>query len=144
MDDIRSAKPLCNYVSLQRGNTYKSALLGQEGPVLLGLASISRNGGFRSDKLKTYGGPSDERMLLEPGDIYVSLKDVTQSADLLGAVARVPNTIPQGRLTQDTVKLIFKNEKIPKNIHLLATENSAIPSILQSTCDGDNQPRPSP
>ena len=114
MDDIRSAKPLCNYVSLQRGNTYKSALLGQEGPVLLGLASISRNGGFRSDKLKTYGGPSDERMLLEPGDIYVSLKDVTQSADLLGAVARVPNTIPEGRLTQDTVKLIFKNEKSPK------------------------------
>ena len=41
-------------------------------------------------------------------------KDVTQSADLLGAVARVPNTIPQGRLTQDTVKLIFKNEEFPK------------------------------
>ena len=114
MDDIRSAKPLGDYVRLQRGNTYKSALLGQQGPVLLGLASIARNGGFRSDNLKTYGGPSDERMLLEPGDIYVSLKDVTQSADLLGAVARVPNTIPQGRLTQDTVKLIFKNKESPK------------------------------
>ena len=114
MDDIRSAKPLGDYVSLQRGNTYKGALLGQEGPVLLGLASIARNGGFRSVNLKTYGGPSDKRMLLEPGDTYVSLKDVTQSADLLGAVARVPKTIPQGRLTQDTVKLIFKNEEVPK------------------------------
>ena len=110
IDGIRSVKPLGDYVSLQRGNTYKSALLGQEGPVLLGLASIARNGGFRSDNLKSYRGSSDERILLESGDIYVSLKDVTQSADLLGAVARVPDTIHQGRLTQDTVKLIFKNE----------------------------------
>ena len=114
MDDLQSAKPLGDYVGLQRGNTYKSALLGQDGPVLLGLASIARNGGFRSDNLKTYGGPSDERMLLESGDIYVSLKDVTQSADLLGAVARVPDAISQGRLTQDTVKLNFKDEESPK------------------------------
>ena len=114
IDDNRSAKPLGEYVSLQRGNTYKSALLGQEGPVLLGLASIARNGGFRSDNLKSYGGPSDERILLEPGDMYVSLKDVTQSAHLLGAVARVPDTIHQGRLSQDTVKLIFKNEESEK------------------------------
>ena len=114
MDNLQAAKPLSDYVGLQRGNTYKGALLGQDGPVLLGLASIARNGGFRSDNLKTYGGPSDERMLLKPGDIYVSLKDVTQSADLLGAVARVPNTVSQGRLTQDTVKLNFKDQEFPK------------------------------
>ena len=52
-------------------------------------------------------------MLLSPGDIYVSLKDVTQSADLLGAVARVPKEIHQGRLTQDTVKLTFKSNDAP-------------------------------
>ena len=114
MDSPLVAKPLGDYVGLQRGNTYKGALLGQDGPVLLGLASIARNGGFRSDNLKTYGGPSDERILLEPGDIYVSLKDVTQSADLLGAVARVPDTVSQGRLTQDTVKLNFNDQESPK------------------------------
>lgn len=101
---------LGDYVELQRGNTYKSALLEQPGPVLLGLASIARNGGFRKDSLRTYGGESDERMLLRPGDIFVSLKDVTQSADLLGAVARVPRDVPLGRLTQDTVKLKFRRE----------------------------------
>ncbi|KPP83621.1 MAG: type I restriction enzyme, S subunit [Rhodobacteraceae bacterium HLUCCO07] len=99
---------LGDFVSLQRGTTYKSALLGKTGPVLLGLGSIAKNGGFRSDNLKTYGGDSDPRILLAPGDIYVSLKDVTQSADLLGAVARVPDAVPQGRLTQDTVKLVFE------------------------------------
>ena len=104
---------LGDIVELQRGNKYQGALLGQPGPVLLGLASIARNGGFRSDNLKTYGGTSDPRMLLSPGDLYVSLKDVTQSADLLGAVARVPPFIKLGRLTQDTVKLSFKTSSIP-------------------------------
>ena len=101
---------LGDYVELQRGTTYKSAMLGQAGPVLLGLGSIARNGGFKGNNLKTYGGPCDPRHLVRPGEIYVSLKDVTQSADLLGAVARLPPYIPLGRLTQDTVKLVFKKE----------------------------------
>lgn len=105
---------LGDFFELQRGTTYKSALLGQPGPVLLGLGSIARNGGFKGDKLKTYGGPCDPRHLLGPGEIYVSLKDVTQSADLLGAVARVPAHIPSGRLTQDTVRLVFKTESAPR------------------------------
>lgn len=104
---------LGDFFTLQRGNTYKSALLEQPGPFLLGLGTIQRNGGFKGDKLKTYGGTSDPRMLVFPGDIYVSLKDVTQSADLLGAVARVPDDVPLGRMTQDTVKLEFY-ENAPK------------------------------
>lgn len=103
-------------VELIRGTTYKSALLGQPGPVLLGLASIQRNGGFRGDNLKTYGGESKPKLLLGPGDLFVSLKDVTQSADLLGAIARVPASISCGRLTQDTVKLEFGKSKYPSNL----------------------------
>lgn len=97
-------------MELRRGSTYKSALLNQDGPVLLGLSSIARNGGFKRDALKTYGGDSPKEITLAPGDLYVSLKDVTQTGDLLGAVARLPNDVPRGRLTQDTVKLIFRGE----------------------------------
>ncbi len=43
--------------------------------------------------------------MVRPGELYLSLKDVTQSADLLGAVARLPDDASPGRLTQDTVKL---------------------------------------
>ncbi len=104
-----SERALGEFVQLQRGNTYKSSLLGLPGPKLLGLGSIQRNGGFKGDNLKTYGGETDPRIMLLPGDIYVSLKDVAQSADLLGAVARVPPEVEIGRLTQDTVKLEFKD-----------------------------------
>src|SRR6266567_4329243 len=100
------SRPLGDLVALRRGSTYKSALLNQEGPVLLGLSSILPNGGFRRDSLKTYGGDSPNEITLAPGDTYVSLKDVTQSGDLLGAVARVPPDVQAGRLTQDTVRLI--------------------------------------
>ena len=106
-------KMLGDYFTLQRGTTYKSALLGQPGPVLLGLASIERNGGFRSESLKTYGGDSPSKLLVQPGEIYLSLKDVTQSADLLGAVARLPSWQRAGRLTQDTVKLEPRDTGVP-------------------------------
>ena len=112
-NSMAATKTLGDYVALQRGTTYRSALLGQPGPVLLGLASIQRNGGFRHDKLRTYGGDSPEKLVLGPGTMYVSLKDVTQSGDLLGAVARVPDGIGFGRLTQDTVKLKPVNSDIP-------------------------------
>lgn len=101
---------------LQRGKTYKSELKGLPGPYLLGLASIGRNGGFRAHKLVTYGGDCPPALLVRPGDIFVSLKDVTQSADLLGAVARMPLHFSLGRLTQDTVRLKFKEGSPSRNI----------------------------
>ena len=118
-------RPLGELVRLTRGTTYKSSLKDLPGPVLLGLGSIERNGGFRDDKLSTYGGDSPAHMVLGPGDLYVSLKDVTQSADLLGAVARVPPHVPRGRLTQDTVKLNFNDSTTSRHIvyrTLLSTE----------------------
>lgn len=96
---------LGDLITITRGKTYKSALLGLPGPVLLGLASIARNGGFRADSLRTYGGDSPANLLVRPGELFASLKDVTQSADLLGSVARVPVGGTTGRLTQDTVRL---------------------------------------
>jgi len=107
--------PLRSFVTLVRGTTYKGGLVGQPGPVLLGLASIQPDGGFRRGSFKTYGGESPGKITLGPGDIYVSLKDVTQSGDLLGSVARVPRDIAAGRLTRDTVKLEFGGRPLDRD-----------------------------
>lgn len=109
---MREEGCLSELVTIRRGTTYKSALLGLPGPVLLGLAAIARNGGFRSDNLKTYGGESPESLLVQPGQLFASLKDVTQSADLLGSVARVPSGSVAGRLTQDTVRIDVVSDRI--------------------------------
>ena len=113
MPDSLDLVTIGDVFTLQRGKTYKSKLLGEPGPVLLGLSTIQRGGGFRTDSLKTYGGDSPDELLVQPGQLYVSLKDVTQSADLLGAVARLPEDHPPGRLTQDTVKLQPKRADVP-------------------------------
>lgn len=119
-----------NHVSLQRGKTYKSSLKGLPGPYLLGLGAIQRNGGFKEDKLITYGGDSPDNITLEPGDIFVSLKDLTQAADLLGSVARIPPHIPSGRLTQDTVKLVFDKRPISRDY----IYNSLLTSRYRTYC----------
>jgi len=42
-------------------------------------------------------------------DLFVSLKGATKDGEMIGSVARVPASVPSGRLTQDTVKLDFKS-----------------------------------
>lgn len=116
---VRTAR-LGQLIAITRGKTYKSALLGQPGPNLLGLATIARNGGFRPDSLRTYGGDSPDNLLVRPGELFASLKDVTQSADLLGSVARVPRNGSTGRLTQDTVRLDVVSDEVDADYLYLA------------------------
>src|SRR6184192_1400564 len=96
-----------DYVTLQRGITYKGNLVGKPGPALLGLGSIQPGGGFRESDYKTYGGECPPKLMLFPGDLFVSLKGATKDGEMIGSVARVPASVPSGRLTQDTVKLAF-------------------------------------
>lgn len=96
---------LSDYADLVRGKTYKSALCSEsDGIPLLGLGAIEREGGFKSS-FRRYQGDTDPRTIVESGDLFFSLKDLTQAGHLLGSVARLPESIPQGRLTQDTLKL---------------------------------------
>ncbi len=107
-----------DYVTLQRGITYKGNLVGKPGPALLGLGSIRPGGGFREGDFKTYGGECPQKLMLFPGDLFVSLKGATKDGKMIGSVARVPPSVPSGRLTQDTVKLEFR-ENNPKAINFL-------------------------
>ncbi|MBN8452784.1 restriction endonuclease subunit S [Accumulibacter sp.] len=97
-----------DYVTLVRGTTYKGQLVGEPGPALLGLGSIEPGGGFRTGNYKTYGGDCPDELMLFPGDVYASLKGATKDGKMIGSVARVPSLVPTGRLTQDTVKLVFR------------------------------------
>jgi hypothetical protein len=106
---MASKSTVGEYVSLQRGTTYKGDLVGKPGPALLGLGSIRPGGGFRDSDYKTYGGECPDKLMLVPGDLFASLKGATKDGEMIGSIARVPPTVLSGRLTQDTVKLVFKN-----------------------------------
>lgn len=102
-----SRTTLRDHVTLQRGTTYSGRLVGLPGPALLGLGSIEPGGGFRNGHYKTYGGECPEKLMLFAGDLFVALKGATKDGSMVGSIARVPPSVPSGRLTQDTVKLQF-------------------------------------
>src|SRR5439155_25333659 len=64
---------------------------------------------FREGDYKTYGGECPPKLMLAPGDLFVSLKGATKDGKMIGSVARVPPSVSSGRLTQDTVKLEFRD-----------------------------------
>jgi type I restriction enzyme S subunit len=68
--------------------------------------------------------------------MYVSLKDVTQSADLLGAVARLPDNVASGRLTQDTVKLEFVKSSYPRGLVYWALRTPSYRSYCREYATG--------
>lgn len=112
------SKTVGDLVHLIRGTTYQGALVGKPGPALLGLGAIVPGGGFRGKDFKTYGGECPEKLLLRPGDLFVSLKGATKTGDMIGSIARVPPEVESGRLTQDTVKLVFSSDSEPLKSYL--------------------------
>lgn len=116
IDQSRSS--VGDYVTLVRGTTYEGKLVGSPGPALLGLGSIEPGGGFRIGHYKTYGGDCPADLMLFPGDLYASLKGATKDGKMIGSVARVPQSITSGRLTQDTVKLVFQ-ESNQENVNYI-------------------------
>jgi hypothetical protein len=108
--------------AVQRGTTYEGRLLGRPGPALLGLAIIQRNGGFRSDSLGECGGDSPDELHVQPGELYLSPKDMTQSADLLCARMKA-NLLVAATLTalRDTLlpMLISAEIRVPEAEEIL-------------------------
>jgi len=100
-------KTVGDYATLQRGTTYSGALVGEPGPALLGLGSIEPGGGFRAGHYKSFGGECPPKLMVAPGEVYVALKGATKDGSMVGSVARLPNDVPSGRLTQDTARLDF-------------------------------------
>lgn len=119
MERDTAQKAVGDYVSLQRGTTYRGSLVGMPGPVLLGLGSIVPGGGFRANHFKTFGGECPAKLMLVPGDLYVALKGATKDGSMVGSIARLPHDIVSGRLTQDTARLDFidKDPEIAKHIY---------------------------
>jgi type I restriction enzyme S subunit len=57
--------------------------------------------------------------MLRPGDLFVALKGATKDGSMVGSVARLPENIPSGRLTQDTARLDFvdKNRELANHLY---------------------------
>lgn len=76
-------------LSITKGRSYKSSELTESKTALVTLKSFMRGGGYREDGLKEYIGAYKPEQIILPGELVMSLTDVTQAAEIVGKPAIV-------------------------------------------------------
>jgi type I restriction enzyme, S subunit len=91
--------PLAAFATFTKGVSYKSSELSPSGDTrLVTLKSVGRRGGYQPSGLKRYTGQPKAAQVLLPGELVVAQTDLTQAADVIGRVVRVPEDVGVGRL----------------------------------------------
>src|SRR5262245_17749427 len=93
-DSTRRQLPLGDLVDIKHGFAFAGQWFrdAPPGDVLLTPGNFSIGGGFKGDKLKYYDGPVDPAFVLRPGDLLVTMTDLSKGGDTLGYPLIVPGT----------------------------------------------------
>lgn len=83
------------------------------GNILITPGNFSIGGGFKLDKPKYFRGEVPERFVLKPGDLVVTMTDLSKSMDTLGCVAIIPELADGARA--------LHNQRVGK-FHLISDE----------------------
>jgi type I restriction enzyme S subunit len=83
-------KLLPEVAKLQKGISYRSVDLEDSETAMVTLKSYDRNGGYKSNGLKPYIGKYKPAQVLMPGEMAVAQTDLTQGAEVVGRVIRIP------------------------------------------------------
>jgi type I restriction enzyme S subunit len=81
---------LPDVATVHKGVSYRSVDLQDSDTAMMTLKSFDRNGGYKSDGLKSYVGVHKPTQVLQPGEIVVAQTDLTQGAEVVGRAVVVP------------------------------------------------------
>ena len=81
-------------VEVKHGFAFQGEFFSDEPPgdVLLTPGNFAIGGGFKGGKFKYYRGPVPEEFVLAPGDLLVTMTDLSKASDTLGYPALVPKS----------------------------------------------------
>ncbi|SEI76133.1 restriction endonuclease subunit S [Nitrosomonas eutropha] len=79
----------------------------QQSEILVTPGNFAIGGGFQDDKRKYYRGPVPTDYVLQPGQIVVTMTDLSKQSDTLGFAARVPNDANMWLHNQRVGLLVF-------------------------------------
>jgi type I restriction enzyme S subunit len=84
---------LSDIITIKHGWAFKGEFFSEEptDDILLTPGNFLIGGGFKSGKFKYYNGEVPSSYILNPGDIIVTMTDLSKQADTLGFSAKVPN-----------------------------------------------------
>jgi len=119
MDEKESKKSILrDYIDITHGFGFKGEFFTEHKTenILLTPGNFQIGGGFNGEKLKYYEGPINEKFILNPEDIIITMTDLSKMGDTLGYPAFVPKLENNKFLhNQRLGKIIIKTpEKIDK------------------------------
>ena len=97
-------------VEVKHGFAFPGEFFSDEPPgdVLLTPGNFAIGGGFKDDKFKYYRGPVSDDFVLAPGDLLVTMTDLSKASDTLGYPALVPESTHRFLHNQRIGKIEFK------------------------------------
>lgn len=118
--------PLNEVCSLQRGLSYSTPEIGDEGSGVpfYNLKSIKRQGVPQKNDFKYFTGEVKDRHFVEPGDVLIALTDLTPTSELIGSPKLITDPT-KAAYSADLGKVVFKSASVqPKFLyHLLRSSN---------------------
>ena len=103
---------LKDVIELQRGVSYKSNNLSENGLPMINLASFDINRNYKPSELKYIKNLNVDGKECKPGDMLIACTDLTRNADIIGSPIFVPKNINKGTFSMDLSKVIIKGKKI--------------------------------
>lgn len=104
---------LGNYLSVDRGLSYKGQFLSETGVPMINLGNVMPNGVFRIEKNKYYSGDYKDKVTIKVGDIVIANTDMTQNREVIGTPVIVP-PIYEDKIIFSHHIYGLRNLKLPK------------------------------
>jgi type I restriction enzyme S subunit len=82
---------LRDYIKIERGISYKSSEISDQGVPLINLNSFYLTGAYKADGIKFFNGLVNNNKKLIPGDLVISTTDVTRNAYIIGKSFLLPD-----------------------------------------------------
>lgn len=115
----QTRRTLDGIATFTKGVSYRSAELSLTGDTsLVTLKSVGRHGGYQSSGLKPYIGHPKPEQVVQPSELVVAQTDLTQAADLIGRVVRVPAGAGGDRLVA-SLDLVIVRPREPMPVEFL-------------------------
>lgn len=110
MAEWRDAQ-LSELIDIKHGFAFKGEFFTDEptGDILVTPGNFAIGGGFQLSKPKFYNGPVPKEYVLNPGDVIVTMTDLSKQADTLGYSAVVPVIKPRLLHNQRIGRVIAKD-----------------------------------
>jgi type I restriction enzyme S subunit len=103
-------------IHFERGISYKSKEITNDGIPMINLNSFDLSGKYKNSGLKYFSGAYKEQKVVYTDDLVIAITDVTRNADIIGKAFSIPTLFDDYILISCDVAKIIPSDLIDKEI----------------------------